>query len=170
MRFRYGGFDGRVWWVTAFVLLLLAGVCAYLWSTAYGAYYLAAWVTLMCVVVVALCLLSVPWRIIVDDECVELRCLVETTYIPLGSIADVEVIAERGLGGKMPLLGVYGFWGYYGRYIDLATRCIHRVYATRRKGCVAIHTSKRRYVVSCRTPEMLRVMILAAKARNSKEG
>lgn len=147
-------------------LLLLGGVCAVLWLTAGGAFYLAAWVTMMVVALVALCLLSVPRRIIVGEESVELRCLVETTYIPLGSIVDVEVVG-KGLRGKFPLLGIYGFWGYYGRFYG--SRHIYKVYATRREGCVAIHTTKHRYMVSCSAPEMLRGMILDAKRRNTKE-
>lgn len=151
-------------------VLLLGGVCAALWLTADGAFYLAAWVTLMLTALIALCLLSVPRRIIVGEECVELRCLVETTYIPLGSIVDVEIVDGGALRGRLPLVGIYGFGGYYGRFLDLRSWRVYRVYATRRKGCVAIHTSKRRYVVSCGAPEMLRLMILGAKARNPKEG
>lgn len=166
VKFRYGGLDRRAWWITILSVLLLGGVCAALWLTAGGAFYLAAWVTLMLTALVALCLLSVPRRIIVGEECVELRCLVETTYIPLGSIVDVEVVG-RGVKGKFPLLGIYGFGGYYGRYY--ASRHIYKVYATRRERCVAIHTTKHRYMVSCGAPEMLRGMILDAKRRNTKE-
>lgn len=150
-------------------LFLLGGVCAVLWLTAGGAFYLAAWVTLMLMALVTLCLLSVPRRIIVGEESVELRCLVETTYIPLSSIVDVEIVGVGALRCKFPLVGIYGFWGYYGRYLDIRKWHMYRVYATRRSGCVTIHTTKRRYVVSCGTPEMLRVMILSAKARNPKE-
>lgn len=169
IKFRYGGLDGRVWWISATTLLLLGAAIAYLWWSAAGALYLAAWVSMTSATIIALCLLSVPRRIIIGDEELELRCLVETTYIPLSSIADVEVVEENGLRNKIPLLGIYGFWGYYGHYIDLSTGRLHRVYTTKRKGCVAIHTSKRRYLVSCNAPEMLRVMILGAKARCSKE-
>ena len=92
VKFKYGGFDGRVWWISAVCVLLTGGALAALWMTAGGAYYLAAWVSMACAVIVALCLLSVPRRIIVGDHELELRCLVETTYIPLSSIADVEVL------------------------------------------------------------------------------
>lgn len=169
VKFRYGGFDGRVWWISAITVLLLGLVCGALWILADGAYYLAAWVTLMLVALVALCLLSVPRRIIVGEELVELRCLVETTYIPLSSIVDVDIVSMGAMKGKFPLVGIYGFWGYYGRYLDVRGWRMYRVYATRRKGCVTIHTTKKRYVVSCGAPEMLRVMILSAKARNPKE-
>ncbi len=166
VKFRYGGLDKRAWWISVVTILLLAGICSVLWLTAEGAFYLAAWTTTMCVALVVLCLLSVPRRIIVGEEELELRCLVETTYIPLSSIVGVEVV-DRGLKGKFPLMGIYGFWGYYGRFY--ASRQIYKVYATRRDGCVAIHTTKHRYMVSCGAPEMLRQMILDAKGRNTKE-
>lgn len=169
VKFRYGGFDGRVWWISTLCALLTGGACAALWMTAGGAYYLAAWVSLTCAVIMALCLLSVPRRIIVGEEMVELRCLVETTYVPLSSIVDVEVAPEGALKRKIPLVGIYGFWGYYGRYLDLRKWRVYRVYAARRTKSVIIHTSKQRYVVSCSAPEMLRQMILGAKTRNSKE-
>ena len=158
-----------MWWISTITLVLLGVVIAHLWITAEGAFYLAAWVSMTAVVVVALCMLSVPRRIIVSDDEVEIRCLVESTYIPLRSIADVEVVEGDGMRRKFPLLGIYGFWGYYGRYFDLAKGKLHKVYATKRTGCVAIHTSKCRYLVSCSAPEMLRQMILNAKARGPKE-
>ena len=166
IKFRYGGFDKRAWWVSIVTLIVLGGVCAVLWLTSGGAFYLAAWVSMASAAVIALCLLSLPRRIIVGEEQLEIRCLVETTYIPLSSIVDVEVIG-KGLKGKFPLVGVYGFWGYYGRY--LGARHIYKVYATRRDRCVAIHTTKSRYVVSCGAPEMLCQMIFDAKRRNTKE-
>lgn len=169
VKFRYGGFDSRVWWVSALWLLLTGGALAALWMTAGGAYYLAAWVSMACVVIIALCLLSVPRRIIIGEESVELRCLVDTTYIPLSRIVDVEVLENGALGSKIPLVGIYGFWGYYGHYLDVRKWRIYRVYATRRNKSVVVHTTKRRYVVSCGAPEMMRQMILSAKARNSKE-
>lgn len=166
---RYGRLDRRARRITAALAVLLVGVCATLFVTSHGATYLAAWTTSVVVALVALCLLSIPRRIILDDEMVELRCLVETTYIQMGSIVDVEVLGPKGLSRKIPLMGVYGFGGYYGLWLDLATRRIYRTYVTSPENCVAIHTSHRRYLVSCAAPEMLRSQLLAAKARNPKE-
>jgi hypothetical protein len=111
--------------------------------------------------------LSVPRRIILRDEELELRCLVETTYIPLGSIVDVEVLGSEGLLRKFPLLGVGGFWGYLGFWIEFGSWKILRTYVTHRKKCVAIHTSRRRYLISCGAPDLLRSELLAAKARRA---
>ena len=169
VKFRYGAFDRRVWWLSMTTLVVFGGLCAWLFLTAGGAYYLAAWVTMAGVVLGALCMLSVPWRIWLSDGELELRSLVDVTYIPLRSIVDVEVVGEEVLKRKMPLVGAYGFWGYYGRFLDLKRWRFYRVYATRRSGCVVIHTTKRRYVVSCRTPEMLRTMIWEMKRSGAQE-
>lgn len=169
IKFRYGRADGRVWLVTILSLLLFAALCLWLFMTAEGAYYLAVWTTAVGVLLAAFVMLSIPRRIIIHDEELELRCWVETTYISLGSIVDVEVVGSEGFRGKIPLLGVYGFWGYYGRYLDLRRWRIHKVYAKRRSGCVAIHTSRERYLVSCGQPQMLRTMILEARSRAAKE-
>ncbi len=167
--FRYGRFDKRVWWVSTLAALLFGLLVAYLFWSAGGAYYLAVWVTVVGIALGALMVLSVPRKILVGEEEVELRCLVETTYVPLGSIVDVEILEGEGLRGKWPLCGSYGFWGYYGFYVDPKRWRLHRVYAKRRDRCVAIHTSKRRYVVSCNAPELLRTMILSAKQRAARE-
>lgn len=167
VRFRYGGFDRRVLVTSIATLVVVAGSLAYLFWEAQGAYYFAAWCTSIIVAVMALCLLSVPRRIILRDEELELRCLVETTYIPLRSIVDVEVLGPKGLRGKLPLLSSGGFGGYLGFWVDLRRWKIHRTYVTHRRKCVAIHTSRRRYLVSCCAPELLRSEILASKARSA---
>lgn len=169
LKFRYGGADRQAWLVTIVSVLAFAGLCAWLFLGADEAYYIAMWTTAVGVAFMAFLLLSVPRRIIIHDQELELRCLVETTYVDLGSIVDVEVVGTEGFRGKIPLLGVYGFGGYYGRYLDLRKWRIYKVYALRRDRCVAIHTSRRRYMVSCAQAEMLKSMIMDAKARAAKE-
>lgn len=167
IRFRYGGFDGRVWAISITTLVVVAVCLAHLFVEAGRAYYFAAWCTSVVCATMMLCLLSVPRRIILRDDELELRCLMETTYIPLGSIVDVEVLGSEGLLRKFPLLGVGGFWGYLGFWIEFGSWKILRTYVTHRKKCVAIHTSRRRYLISCGAPDLLRSELLAAKARRA---
>lgn len=155
LTFRYGGLDTRGIVITLFTAGVIGVIVAWLLLTSEGAYYFAAWVIAICTALIALCALSIPTRIILNDTTLELRCLVDTTYIPLESIADVEFVGKDGLKGKVPLVGSYGFMGYLGRYFDLRTGHTHRLYATNRAKAVAIHTSKRRYLVSCNAPELL---------------
>ena len=165
IKFRCGGFDRRVWWTSMVIILALGGLCAWLFATAEGAYYLAAWTTMTAVVIVALCLLSVPYRVVLSEDKLELRALVESVYIPLHSVVDVEVVGSKGFGRKLPLWGVGGFWGYYGRWLDGRSWRIHRVCATRRSGCVAIHTTHHRYLVSCNSPQLLRALLVERMGR-----
>lgn len=169
LKFRYGGLDVRAWIISTLVLAALVCLCLWLFTKAEGALYVAAWSSSIVVAIVALCLLSLPRRIILTDEELELRCLVETTYIPLRSVVDVKVVGSEGLKGKMPVVGLYGFLGYLGFWIDVKSGRVYRTYVTNRHQCVAIHTSRYRYTVSCDSAELLRTQILAAKARSSKE-
>ena len=167
--FRYGKADRASWVITLVVLAAMGGAIALLFATAGGAYYVAAWVAALCVAVVVLFLLSKPTRIILDDRTLELRCLVDTTYTPVESIVDIVSLGKEGFGRKVPVAGSYGFWGYFGRYADLKSRRIYRIYATTRKSCVAIHTTHHRYLVSCRNADLLVSLVLDARARSAKE-
>lgn len=167
--FRYGKADGRVWAVTFTTLFVVGGVIAALWLLAGGAYYVAAWSTAVAVAIGLLFLLSKPTRIILTDNLLELRCLVDTTYIKVGSIVDVAVVGEAGLKRKFPLCGSWGFWGYFGRYIDFGSWRTYRVYASNRHKCLAIHTTRRRYLISCHNAELLRDLILDTRARTATE-
>lgn len=169
LKFRYGGLDVVAWMVSILVLAALVYGCWWLFVWAEGALYIAAWGTSVVVAIVALCLLSLPRRIILSDEELELRCLMETTYIPLRSVVDVKVMGSEGLKGKVPVLGLGGLGGYLGFWVDTKSWRLYRTYVTSRHKCVAIHTSRHRYMVSCGAAELLRTQILAAKARNSKE-
>ncbi len=167
--FRYGKADRRSWLTTLAVLAVMGGGLALLYAGAEGAYYVAAWATALCVALVALLMLSKPTRIILDDNTLELRCLLDTTNISIGSIVDIVALGDEGFRHKMPLCGSCGFFGYFGRYITLKGGRVYRVYATTRKQCVAIHTTHRRYLISCRNADLLVSLVLDARARNAKE-
>ena len=169
LTFRYGGLDAKGVVITSLVVAAMGGGVAWLFATSAGAYYLAAWVSAVCLAIVALCGLSIPTRIILSDTTLELRCLVDTTYIALESIADVEFVGSEGFRRKAPLVASCGFMGYLGRYIDLRTGRVHRLYASNRKKGVAIHTSKRRYLVSCNNPELLVVALNEARKLAAQE-
>lgn len=169
LTFRYGGLDNRGIAITVVWLLVIGGVAAWLLLHSAGAYYLAAWVIAVALALVILCGLSIPTRIILTDTTLELRCLVDTTYIALESIADVEFVGREGFKNKVPLVGSYGFMGYLGRYLDLGTGRAHRLYATNRSKGVAIHTSKRRYLVSCNAPELLVAALTEARKMAAQE-
>lgn len=167
--FRYGKADRLSWVMTLAVLGVMGTLSAVLFARAQGAYYVAAWATALCVAVAVLFLLSKPTSIVLDDKTLELRCLLDTTYIPVESIVDIVAVGGNGFHKKVPLLGSFGFWGYLGHYADLKAKRIYSVYATNRRQCVAIHTTRRRYLISCRNAELLVSLVLEARARGAKE-
>ena len=167
--FRYGKADGLSWVVTLVVLAAMGALSTWLFVNAHGAYYVAAWVVALCVAVEALFLLSKPTRIVLDGKTLELRCLVDTTYLPIDSIVDIVALGNNGFRHKVPLLGSWGIWGYFGRYADLRGRRIYNVYATTREQCVAIHTTRRRYLISCRNADLLVSLVQDARTRNASE-
>lgn len=167
--FRYGRADRLSWVITVVALATMGALSAWLFLNANGAYYVAAWVTALCVAVGGLFLLSKPTRIVLDNKMLELRCLLDTTYLPIDSIVDIAVLGSDGFRHKSPLFGSWGFWGYFGRYADLKGRHIYNVYATTRKQCVAIHTTRRRYLISCQNAELLVSLVLDMRARNASE-
>ena len=169
LTFRYGGLDTRGIIITVAWLLVIGGAVAWLLVVSAGAFYLAAWVAAVALALIVWCGLSIPTRIILTDTTLELRCLVDTTYIALESIADVEFVGCEGFKNKVPLVGSYGFMGYLGRYLDLRTGKAHRLYATNRTKGVAIHTSKRRYLVSCNAPELLVAALTEARKMAAQE-
>lgn len=167
--FRYGRADRHSWLTTLAVLAAMGSGLAALFTRAEGAYYLAAWATALCVALVALLLLSKPTRIILDNNTLELRCLLDTTLLPIGSIVDIVSLGDAGFRHKIPLCSSCGFFGYFGRYITLKGGLVYRVYATNRKQCVAIHTTHRRYLISCRNADLLVSLVLDARNRNARE-
>lgn len=167
--FRYGRADKRSWLTTLAGLAIIGGGLAMLFARAEGAYYIAVWATALCVALVTLLLLSKPTRIILDNDTLELRCVLDTTILPIDSIVDIVSLGDCGFDHKIPLCGSCGFLGYFGRYITLKGGHVYRVYATTRKHCVAIHTTRRRYLISCRNADLLVSLVLDTRARNAKE-
>lgn len=157
------------WAISCITVLAIAGALTWLTLSVGNALYIVAWVGAILFALWLLCLLSTPTRIIVDADNVELRCVLESTYIPTESIADVKQLDNNGLSGKIPILATCGFMGYTGRYIDLGSGKIHRTYITHRHKCVAIHTSRRRYIVSCNNPQLLVMAINEVRQRAHKK-
>ena len=81
--------------------------------------YLSAWFTSFIVALIALMALSIPRKIVVTDETVEVRCLLDITEIRRSEIASVRRVDNKRMKWFVPIFGGYGFFGYYGRFLDL---------------------------------------------------
>lgn len=120
--------------------------------------YLSAWFTSFVAAVIALMALSIPRRIILDDQGLHILCLLDITELRHEEIAAVRQVERRELRWLVPLFGGYGFFGYYGHFLDLKHFERVRLYAS--EWCNLIEITdiyENRILVSCsRTEELTR--------------
>lgn len=134
------------------VFVLLGGLLYHL----YEGGYLSAWFTSFIVALVALMSLSIPRRIVVTDDKVEIRCLLDITEIRREEIASVRRVDARRMKWFFPVFGGCGFFGYYGHFIDLRRIERVRLYASEWKNFVEItDIYEERLYVSCAEADKL---------------
>ncbi|MDE6374508.1 MAG: hypothetical protein K2L09_01995, partial [Alistipes sp.] len=117
-----------IYWTVAYwlVFALLGGGLYYL----YEGGYLSAWFTSFIVALVALMSLSIPRKIVVTDETLQVRCLLDITEIRRDEIASVRRVEKSDMKWIVPLFGGCGFFGYYGHFLDLRRFERVKLYAT----------------------------------------
>lgn len=141
------------WSLVYLVVFVLLGVLLFY---LYDGGYLSAWFTSFIVALVALMALSIPRRIVVTDEKVEVRCLLDITEIRRDEIASVRRVEPKRIKWFIPLFGGCGFFGYYGHFIDLRRLERVRVYASEWKNFIEIvDIYEERLYVSCRDADRL---------------
>ena len=148
-------FDRRTMYLSAayFVVYAALGVLLYL---LYEGGYLSAWFTSFVAALAALMALSIPTKIVVTDDTVEIRCLCDFTELQRSEIASVEAIPNEEMKWHAPLLGGYGFFGYYGHYLDLRRFERVKIYASEWGNFVRItDIYDDSIIVSCRDAEAL---------------
>ncbi len=126
--YKYRFDHSTIYWTLIYIIVfvLLGGLLYHL----YEGGYLSAWFTSFIVALVALMSLSIPRKIVVSDETVEVRCLLDITEIRRDEIASVRRVDPRRLQWFLPIFGGCGFFGYYGHFIDLRRLDRVRLYAS----------------------------------------
>lgn len=149
-------FDRRTLYFTAvyFVIFALLGWGLY---RIYEGDYISAWFVSFVVALVALMALSIPRRIVVTEEAVEICCLLDITEIQRSEIVAVRRVEPRQMRRRMvPLFAGWGFFGYYGRFLDLRTLDRVQIYASEWRHFVEIvDVYEDHYFVSCREADRL---------------
>ncbi len=160
--FRYS-FGRRIRWVSVGLLILIVAAVFALYML-YDGGYISAWFLSITVAVVALCVLSIPRHIRVDEASVEIHCILEMTEIELIDVASVEPIERQQIKWLVPTIASYGLFGHYGFYFDLRTLDWVRVYATKWSNLVMITDKyEEQYLVSCDDREQLIATIESAR-------
>ena len=124
--------------------------------TLYTGGFFSAWFVSFVLALMALMILSIPRRIVLLDNKVEIQCIFDITEIDIAEIAQIEKVDKEKLRWTILLFGSSGFFGYYGKYFDLKEFEIVNIYASEWNNFVEIvDIYDSRTYVSCRDAEAL---------------
>ncbi len=142
------------------VYIVILSLASVLFFMMYVGGYFSAWFISVVVALVALLALSIPRRIIVDEQAITIVCLVEIAEIPIAEIVSARPLPRSERRWMMPLFGSYGFFGYYGYYLNFSTFERVRFYATEWQHLIEIvDIYDDKYYISCREAEELLTQI-----------
>lgn len=148
-------FSRRTIYVSIIYLMIFV-LLGWLLYHLYEGGYLSAWFTSFIVALIALMALSIPRKIVVMDDRVEIRCLLDITEIRRDEIASVRRVENRRMKWLIPIFGGYGFFGYYGHFLDLRRLDRVRIYASEWRNFVEItDIYEDRLYVSCSEADRL---------------
>lgn len=91
--------------------------------------FISTWYLTLTVALVALAALSIPRNIVINSNTVEVRCLCNLIEIERAEIVSVRRISRKELH-VVPVLGIWGLFGYYGTFLDYRNMSWVQIYAT----------------------------------------
>ena len=139
----------RIPYTSALYLLAFVGLSLLL-GFIYEGGYISAWFISLIVAVVALMILSIPRRVVVDEEGIEIQCIAEDTTLAYEDIANIRKVERRKMNACLPIFGAVGFFGHYGRFLNLRTMEFVHIYASRWGKFVEItDIDGHKYYISC---------------------
>ena len=141
----------RITWIYISVIVLVLVLLWLFWGE--GGYILA-WGASLFAAVLLLYIMSIPRKVIVSDISIEIRCLVESVNIKFSDLRTVRRLQPEEMKRKYVLLGSYGFFGYYGCYLDLDKLETVNIYCKQWSNFVEItDVFERRYIISVMSPD-----------------
>lgn len=139
----------RVPYSSALYLIAFVGL-AVVPALVYSGGYISAWFISIIVAILALMILSIPRRVVVDEEGIEIQCISEDTTFAYEDIASIRKVTRREMSACMPIFGAVGFFGHYGRFLNLRTMEFIHIYASRWGKFVEItDIDGEKYYISC---------------------
>ena len=138
-----------VLWSSALYIALFIGLAVAL-ALIYEGGYISAWFISLILAVLTLMILSIPRRVVVDEEGIEIQCIAEDTTLSFEDIANIRKIDKREMNSCLPIFGAVGFFGHYGRFLNLRTMEFIHIYASRWGKFVEItDIDGNKYYISC---------------------
>ena len=134
--------------------------------------YILAWFISIVFAVIALMALSIPRRIILSEDGVEICCISDYTHIAYKEIASIRAVSDEEMKFIMPIFAASGFFGYYGSFIDFKSWDFVKIYASKWSNFVEItDIYEDKYYISCDKGDVLirRVKSCASLKTDSNE-
>lgn len=102
------------------------------------------------VAIIALATLSIPRRLRLSDEGVEICCISDYTHIAHEEIASVRVVSPKEMKYFVPIFASVGFFGYFGLYLNLRKLDFVKMYASKWSDFIEItDIYDDKYYISC---------------------
>ena len=152
--FKYRNGRYTLYWTAVYIIVIV--LLAALLMQLYEGGYVSAWFGSFIAALVALMLMSVPRSIVVTEQTLQIRCLLDITEIRLSEISSIRAVSRKEMGWKFPIFGSFGFFGSFGHFIDFKRFRMVEIYATEWGNFVEIKTIyEDTYYVSCHERDRL---------------
>ncbi len=148
-------FNRRTITITLLSLLCCIIGAALLYVLYKGGFF-SAWFVSFVMAIAALMILSIPRRIVLLGNKLEIQCVFDITQMDMREITRIRKVSARRLRWTVLLFGSSGFCGYYGKYFDLKEFEVITIYASEWDNFVEItDIYDSRTYVSCREADEL---------------
>lgn len=149
-KFKYS-LDRRSRRITTSIIVAILCILGFLAYSFWGeGTFIIAWFLSFVIFVGLLYMLSIPRCIRITPDSLEIHCVLELTAIPLENIKSVRRIRNSNIRYIFPLIGSYGFCGYYGHYYNIARREFVRLYASKWENFIQIEDIYgKKFIVNC---------------------
>jgi hypothetical protein len=126
--------------------------------------FFSAWFISLVGALMALMVLSIPRRIVLLDDKLEIQCLLDITEFDIREIASMRKVSTKDMRWVIRIFGAAGFFGYYGKFLNLKELEIVTLYASEWDNFVEItDIYDSRTYVSCREADNLINTVMQAK-------
>ena len=126
--------------------------------------YLHAWLLSILVGILALYILWIPRYTTIDENNLEIQCVVELTRIDIRDIRSIRKVQTQEYKYLFPVIGSYGFFGYYGYFLNLKGWDMVKVYAGEWDNLLEIvDIYEQTYLISSRQADALIESVMQVK-------
>ena len=151
--------DANTWYWTIAYFISFGSIAAAIFLF-YDGGYMLAWVIAITIAIIALMALSIPRRIVANDEALDIYCISDFTTLPYESISSARVVEQKEMLLMIPIFAGVGFFGYYGCFFNLRKAELVKIYASRWNNFIEVTDKcEEKYYLSCDNPQELVALI-----------